>query len=110
MDLRLATHTHDAWTILSVAGELDLYTSPQLKQALSDIIDHGSTYVALDLSEVPFMDSSCLGVIVGGLKRARENGGELALMSLQPSPAKVITLTGLDGVFRVVDDQSQLTS
>lgn len=110
MDLRLATHTQDAWTILSVAGELDLHTSPQLERAFSDIIDQGSTFVALDLSEVPFMDSSCLGVIVGGMKRLRERGGEVALISLQPSPAKVIALTGLDGVFRVVDEQSQLTS
>ena len=61
------------------------------------------------LAGVPFMDSSCLGVLVGALKRARENGGELALLSLQPSPAKVMALTGLDGVFRVVDDLSQLT-
>ena len=55
--------------------------------------------IALDLSEVPFMDSSSLGVMVGGLKRARERGGDLTLMSLQASPAKVMALTGLDGVF-----------
>lgn len=109
MDLTFGTSLYDGWTILAVTGELDLHTSPQLKRALSDVIGEGPTHVALDLSGVPFMDSSCLGVLVGGLKRARENGGELALLSLQPSPAKVMALTGLDGVFRVVDDRSRLT-
>lgn len=110
MDLALKTDTHDGWTILVVEGELDLHTSPQLQRALWDMIDQGTTHVAVDLSGVPFMDSSSLGVIVGGLKRAREQGGDLALMSLQPSPAKVIALTGLDGVFRIVEDASRLTS
>jgi anti-sigma B factor antagonist len=109
MDLRLTTDTQDGWTILVVAGELDLHTSPQLQRALWEAIDQGATRIALDLSAVPFMDSSSLGVIIGGLKRAREVGGDLALISLQPSPAKVIALTGLDDVFRVVDDASSLS-
>jgi anti-sigma B factor antagonist len=110
MDLRLTTDTHDEWTILVVVGELDLQTSPQLQRALWEAIDQGATHLALDLSDVPFLDSSSLGVIIGGLKRAREVGGDLVLMSIQPSPAKVLALTGLDDVFRVVDDASSLSS
>jgi anti-sigma B factor antagonist len=109
MDLRLTTDTHDGWTILAVDGELDLHTSPQLQRALWEAIDQGAKHVALDMSDVPFMDSSSLGVIIGGLKRAREVGGDLALISLQPSPAKVVALTGLDAVFRMVDDASSLS-
>ncbi len=109
MDVTFATRTHQSWTILSVSGELDLFSSPQLKRALDEIIDEAS-HVLLDLSGVPFMDSSSLGVIVGDLKRARERGGELAIMGLQASPAKVVALTGLDSVFRIVDDPSQLSA
>ena len=109
MELSFGIRTHDGWTILAVAGELDLHTSPQLKRALSGVFDDGASHVALDLADVSFMDSSSLGVIVGGSKLAHERGGELALMSLQPSPAKVMALTGLDGVVRIVDDPQQLT-
>ena len=109
MELTFGSRTHDGWTILSVAGELDLHTSPQLQRALSGAFDDGASHVALDLEDVPFMDSSSLGVIVGGSKLARERGGELALMSLQPSPAKVIALTGLDGVVRIVGTLDELT-
>ena len=109
MELTFETRTHDGWTILSVAGELDLHTSPQLQRALSGAFDDGASHVALDLASVPFMDSSSLGVIVGGSKLARERGGELALMSLQPSPAKVIALTGLESVVRIVGAPDELT-
>jgi anti-sigma B factor antagonist len=53
--------------------------------------------VIVDLSDVPFMDSSGLGVIVGCLKRLRESGGDLALVTMPGSPpSKLLSLTGLD--------------
>jgi anti-sigma B factor antagonist len=107
MELTFGTRTHDGWTILAVAGELDLHTSPQLKEELQRVTD-GTAFVALDLTDVPFMDSSSLGVIVGGLKRARERGGDLALLGLQGSPSKIVSLTGLDDVFRLVDAPEEL--
>jgi anti-sigma B factor antagonist len=109
MELTFESRTQNGWTILAVTGELDLHTSPQLERALTDVFDAGDSHVVLDLAAVPFMDSSSLGVVVGGSKRARERGGELVLLSLQPSPAKVLALTGLDGVVRVLDDPDQLT-
>jgi anti-sigma B factor antagonist len=102
MELTFDTGTHGGWTVLSVHGELDLHTSPSLRDALGRSIDDGAGWLALDLSDVPFMDSSSLGVLVGALKRLREKGGEMALVGVQGSPSKVVSLTGLDSVFRVV--------
>jgi anti-sigma B factor antagonist len=85
-------------TVLSVNGELDLYTAPTLRDRVltaADEDEHRS--VIIDLSGVPFMDSSGLGVIVGCLKRLRESGGDLALVTLPGSPpSKLLSLTGLD--------------
>lgn len=109
MELTFETSTHEGWTVLTVHGELDLHTSPSLRDALSRSIDGGTGWLALDLADVPFMDSSSLGVLVGALKRLREKGGEMALVGVQGSPSKVVTLTGLDAVFRVVPDLASLT-
>jgi len=85
IDLTVRSSVVDGWTILSVEGEVDLYTAPAVREA------------ALDLTEVPFMDSSGLGVIVACLKRLRELGGDLAVVSPPSSPpTKLLSLTGLD--------------
>jgi anti-sigma B factor antagonist len=108
MDLTFTNGTHESWTILSVAGELDLHTSPQLQAAIAAALDGGATRLAIDAHGVPFMDSSSLGVIVASLKRTRDKGGELALVGLQESPRKVIALTGLDSVLPIVDEVADL--
>ncbi len=104
MDLTYTTHTHNGWTVLSIVGELDLHTAPQLKDAMAE----QGTHLVLDLTQVPFMDSSSLGVIVAQLKQVRDRGGDLALMGLHDSPRKVLALTGLDEAVPVVDSLDQL--
>lgn len=86
-------------TVVHVAGELDLFAAPQLRQRLVDIIERGSAHLALDLSEVTFIDSTGLGVLVGALKRARGYGGDLSLRAVPPSVLKVFEITGLTKVF-----------
>jgi anti-sigma B factor antagonist len=108
MELTFETSTYEGWTVVAVHGELDLHTSPSLRDALGRAIDDGAGWLALDLADVPFMDSSSLGVLVGALKRLREKGGEMALVGVQGSPSKVVSLTGLDSVFRVVPDLASL--
>jgi anti-sigma B factor antagonist len=103
MDLAFERHTQQGWTILSVAGELDLHTSPQLAEALATAMDAGTPWVAVNMQQVSFMDSSSLGVIVASSERAREHGGGVAVACLQPAPMKVIALTGLDTVLTVVE-------
>jgi len=87
----------DGWTILSVAGEVDLYTAPAVREAAVEAMDSGAEHLVLDLTDVPFMDSSGLAVIVACLKRLRELGGDLAVVSPPSSPpTKLLSLTGLD--------------
>ena len=97
IDLTVHSRVVDGWTILSVEGEVDLYTAPAVRDAAVEAMESGVDHLVLDLTAVPFMDSSGLGVIVACLKRLREMGGDFALVSPPSSPpTKLLSLTGLD--------------
>jgi anti-sigma B factor antagonist len=103
IDLSIEIEERGRWTVLRVGGEIDLYTSPQLRERLLEAAATAETspFVALDLTGVTFVDSSGLGVIVGGLKHVRERGGDLLVVAADDSPlAKLLTLTSLDGAVR----------
>lgn len=89
--------------MIDVGGEVDLYTAPTLRERLIATIDDGAQKILVDLTDVAFMDSSGLGVLVGALKRARERGGELALVCREGPTFKVLSVTGLDRVFTLFD-------
>jgi anti-sigma B factor antagonist len=95
------THTQGTWTVVAVRGELDLSTSAALRAALDASFGEGTPRIAVDLTDVSFMDSSSLGILVSCLKEAHDRCGELRLVGVQGSPAKVIALTGLDSAFTI---------
>jgi anti-sigma B factor antagonist len=108
VDLRIQTRREGPWTVLEVAGELDLHTSPELRDQLSGLIADGDTRLAVDLADTSFMDSSSLGLLVATLKHVREQGGDIALTGATGSPLKVLMLTGMDRVFTMADVPSDL--
>ena len=87
------------WIVESVAGDVDLASAPELRARLKDLIDPGPTFVVLDLSELVFIDSTGLGVLVGVHRRVKEAGGEVRLASAGPRIMRVLSVTGLDRVF-----------
>lgn len=101
MEPSFETHTQGTWTVVNVRGELDLSSSQALRAALDEGFGEGTPRIAVDLTEVSFMDSSSLGVLVSCLKQAREREGELRLVGVQGSPAKVMALTGLESAFTI---------
>jgi anti-sigma B factor antagonist len=83
------------------SGELDVATVPELKAALTDLIDrHPGTSVWVDMGRVSFIDSG-LGVLVGALKRARQHDGTVVVRNLSGAPHKVFEITGLLEIFGV---------
>ena len=93
----------DGTWILAVAGEIDVATSPELRRELHQLADREPTGLVLDLSDVTFIDSSGLGVLVGTLKRLREEdrGDILVLEGLQEPVRKVFDITGLTDLFAI---------
>jgi anti-sigma B factor antagonist len=108
VDVIRETRTQGRWTVVEVAGELDLHTSPALRDHVLALIEEGTGFLALDLAKVDFMDSSSLGALVSCLKRLRERDGRLVLVGVSGSPKKVLGLTGLDRVFDQVERSEEL--
>lgn len=82
-------------------GELDMSTAPQLREELLRLASDGATMVTVDLSELAFVDSTGLSVLITGLKRLRQQGGELTLRSPSPGTRRVLEITGLTEVFPI---------
>jgi anti-sigma B factor antagonist len=99
MELQIGTAREGEACVLTLTGEVDIYTSPVLKSALAAAAADGCTTLVVDLNGVGFIDSSGLGVLVGALRRAREAGGDLRVVSVQDSIARILRITGLDHVF-----------
>jgi anti-sigma B factor antagonist len=87
--------------VIQLAGEVDLYTAPEFKQQLLDVIAKGAKYVVVDFSDTTFIDSTTLGVLVGGVKRLRTSDGQLALVCSDRNITKIFEITGLDRVFTI---------
>ena len=91
---------HGEATLVVLRGDLDLATAPELRECLVKVIDEGAR-VVVDLEAVGFLDSAGLGILVGGLKRARTHGGELELVCTSKEVLKPLEITGLDRVFTI---------
>ena len=89
--------------VIRLQGRLTMVNAGAVRSAVVDAIRAGRTRVVLDLSGCEFMDSSGLGAVIGGLKTARQAGGDLRIASLAPQVATVLKLTNLDRVLRPYD-------
>jgi anti-sigma B factor antagonist len=101
MDLDLNVHKEGDRSVLEVAGEIDVYTAPKLREKLIELVSEGSYDIVVDLEKVDFLDSTGLGVLVGGLKRVRNHDGSLQLVCTQEKILKIFRITGLTKVFPI---------
>lgn len=99
MELALASRTEGDFEVIEVAGEVDVYTAPRLREAIVAAVDAGHTRLVIDVQKVDFLDSTGLGVLVGALKRVRADGGSLDIVCTQERILKIFQITGLDKVF-----------
>jgi anti-sigma B factor antagonist len=100
-EVQIVTHSYrdGAWSVVAVAGELDVVGGPDLRQQVMTEVREGHHHVVLDLTGVDFIDSFGLGVIVGALKRLRLLDGELRLVVPEPRLRRVFEVCDLDRVF-----------
>ena len=97
----------DSAYLISLSGEVDLYTAPEFKQQLLEVIGKGAMEVVVDFSHTTFIDSTTLGVLVGGVKRLRTNDGRLSLVSSDRNITKIFEITGLDRVFTIYGSRDE---
>jgi anti-sigma B factor antagonist len=103
VDLKLDHHNKDGIEIVDVEGEIDVYTAPRLRELLIDLVNNGHYQLIVNMEKVEFLDSTGLGVLVGGLKRVRAHDGSLDLVCTQERILKIFRITGLTKVFGIHD-------
>ena len=107
VELNVSSRFHDDHTIVTISGEIDLYTAPRLHSELAAVLADGMpARVVIDMSGVDFCDSTGMNVLLSCLRRVRERGGELEIASPKPAVRKILQVTGLDSVFTLVDSAS----
>ncbi len=107
MELQIRDEQEGAMCVLTLEGEVDVYTAPVLKEKLVDNIERGCSNVLVDMERVTFIDSSGLGVLVSALRRARERGGSVRILCTRDNILKIFRITGLDKVFPIFSDAAE---
>lgn len=101
MNLSLSIREEGECTVVVVGGEIDVFTAPKLREQLIDMVSRGHHHLVLDMDGVEFLDSTGLGVLVGGLKRVRAHDGTLRLVCRQEQTLKLFRMTGLIKIFAI---------
>jgi anti-sigma B factor antagonist len=103
VDLSVTSREQGGRTVVVVGGEIDVYTAPVLRERLNELVAEGHHQLVVDMESVEFLDSTGLGVLVGGLKKVRQHDGSLHLVCTQEKILKVFRITGLTKVFPIHD-------
>lgn len=101
MNVLINSTTAEGAFIIQVDGELDVYTAPQLKEALAEGVSGEHRLIVVDLTHVGFLDSTALGVLVGGRRSAQDEGGDVVLVVDSPHLEKMFRITGFEAVFGI---------
>jgi anti-sigma B factor antagonist len=109
VELKVTTRSQGDHTVVSVHGEIDLYTAPRLQSELMTALSGSPVRLIVDMSGVDFCDSTGINVLLAAHRQARERGGELQLAGPGSATRKVLQVTGLESVFTVLDDPAEVT-
>ena len=99
--LHIKLEERDGYTICRPVGELDAYTVGQFRESLAELASRPK--LLIDMSEVPFVDSAGLGALIGGIRRSREVGGDVAVCCNRPTLVRLLHTTGFDRIVTVAD-------
>jgi anti-sigma B factor antagonist len=100
-DMSIRVHVVDAVPVFELSGSLDIATSPSVRAALTDASERGDHRLIVDLTRLEFLDSTGLGALIGGQRRAKEFGGEIRLVVKEGQILRLLRITGLLNVFAV---------
>ena len=107
MDLKLGHYAKDGIEVIDVHGEIDMYTAPRLGELVIDLVSKGSCQLVVNLDKVGSLDSTGLGVLVGGLRRVRAHDGSLDLVCTRERILRIFRITGLTEVFGIYETVDQ---
>jgi anti-sigma B factor antagonist len=101
MGLTIDNEKSPSGFLIRVVGEVDLYSSPELRKAILKAVPSAEGGLAIDMAGVTYIDSSGVATLVEGLRSAREHGTGFALVAPSPAVMQVLELARLDSIFEV---------
>ena len=108
MDIKVNTRSiKDQAQAVEVQGEIDVYTSPRVKETINELIEKGHYHLVINLEGVRYIDSTGLGVLIGALKKVREHNGRILLVCTNPQIKKIFNITGLVKIFEIFKDEQE---
>ncbi len=110
MSLEIRTEKNDQSVLLHIKGEVDLYSSPQLRKEMMEQIKKKAPLILINLEGVRYMDSSGVATLIEGLQHCKKYKGRFALFGLQENVKEVFELTRLDKIFEIHKDRESATN
>jgi anti-sigma B factor antagonist len=108
LDIKVSTRSiRDLAQAVEVQGEIDVYTSPRVKETINELIEKGHYHLVINLEGVRYIDSTGLGVLIGALKKVREHSGRILLVCTNPQIKKIFNITGLVKIFEIFKDEDE---
>lgn len=108
MDIKVNTRVlNEKAQAVEVQGEIDVYTSPRVKETINELIEKGHYQLIINLEGVRYIDSTGLGVLIGALKKVREHNGRILLVCTNPQIKKIFNITGLVKIFEIFKDEDE---
>jgi anti-sigma B factor antagonist len=101
VDLSLSARVEEGVAIIEASGDVDVYSAPAFREQIVNLVDAGHVHIVVDLDGLEFLDSTGLGVLVGGLKRVRAHRGSLRIVCTTEHILKPFRITGLTKVFAI---------
>lgn len=84
---------------VDVIGEIDIYTANKLKETLIDLLNEKNTDIRMNCEELDYIDSTGLGVLIGALKRLKQDNKNITIANPKPNISKLLHITGLNKIF-----------
>ena len=106
----IAAVTQPEPNIISLEGEIDLHESPNVRESLRPLIENKIPRIYIDMTEVRYIDSSGLAVLIDAMQRIANYGGKFGLINIRPAVRTVLEIARLDAVFRVYPDRAAAIS
>lgn len=107
MNLLVNTLEEKNKRIIQLSGEIDVYTAPLFKETLSRFSAEKGVDIIIDLSDVNYIDSTGLGVFIGGLKDTDKNNNKLRVLGARERVARLFSITGLDEIIDINVDEKE---
>jgi anti-sigma B factor antagonist len=103
----MAWHSQDDVSVLALSGRLDAYVAPRVSEWLDAAVQAQPANVVVDLQNVTFIDSTGLAILVKGMRRCRQQAGDLFLCALQTPVRVIFEVTRLDRAFNILATEAE---